>query len=89
MLCEIWYHSQNFKNVKNTHGIVLFFVKFQASACNFTKSNATPWVFFTFSNLYKWYQNRAKRLIGLWTWANQVNTSNCILVKVYLRGVIK
>ena len=24
------------------------------SACNFTKSNTTPWVFFTFLKLYKW-----------------------------------
>ena len=25
-------------------------------ACNFTKSNTHPWVFFTFFKLYKWYQ---------------------------------
>ena len=25
-------------------------------ACNFTKSNTLPWVFFTFFKLYKWYQ---------------------------------
>ena len=25
-------------------------------ACNFTKSNTPPWVFFTFFKLYKWYQ---------------------------------
>ena len=24
--------------------------------CNFTKSNTTPWVFFTFFKLYKWHQ---------------------------------
>ena len=25
-------------------------------ACDFTKSNNPPWVFFTFFKLYKWYQ---------------------------------
>ena len=28
----------------------------QAEACNFTKSNSSPWVFFTFLNLHKCYQ---------------------------------
>ena len=36
--------------MKNTHGGVLLLVKF------FTKSNTPPWVFFTFSKLYEWYQ---------------------------------
>ena len=27
-----------------------------AEACNFTKINTPPWVFFTFFKLYKWYQ---------------------------------
>ena len=36
------------KNVKNTHGGVLLLVKLQALACNFTKSNTTPWMFFSF-----------------------------------------
>ena len=48
MLCAIWfcYHLYNLKNVQNTHGEVLLF----------NKSNTPPWVFFTFLNLYKWYQ---------------------------------
>ena len=50
MRCAIWYHLYNFKNVKNTHGGVLI------SACNFTKINTPPWLFFTFLKLYKWYQ---------------------------------
>ena len=45
-LCAIWYHLHNFKNVKNTHVRVLLLVKWQASACNFTKSDTLPWVFF-------------------------------------------
>ena len=30
MLCTIWYHLYNLKNVKNTHGGVLLLVKLQA-----------------------------------------------------------
>ena len=30
MFCAIWYHLQNFKNVKNTHEGVLLLVKLQA-----------------------------------------------------------
>ena len=30
MLCAIWYHFYNLKNVKNTHGRVLLLVKLQA-----------------------------------------------------------
>ena len=54
--CAIWYHLYELKNVKNTHGGVLILVKFQASACNFTKINIPPWVFFAFFKLHKWYQ---------------------------------
>ena len=31
MLCVIWCHLYNFKNVQNTHGIVLLLAKLQAS----------------------------------------------------------
>ena len=41
MLCAIWYHLYNLKNVKNTHGGVLILVKLQA-----TKINTSPWMFF-------------------------------------------
>ena len=34
-----------------------FFVCGWLLACNFTKINTPPWVFFTFFKLYKWYQN--------------------------------
>ena len=40
ILCAIWYHLYNLKNVKNTHG----------------KSETPPWMFFTLFTLYKWYQ---------------------------------
>ena len=35
---------------------VLLLVKLKAKACNFTKINTPPWVFFMFLKLYKWYQ---------------------------------
>ena len=41
---------------KNTHEGVLFLVKLQAEAYDFTKSNTPPCVFLTFFKLYKWYQ---------------------------------
>ena len=43
----------NLKNVKIIHGAVLHLVKLQTLACNITKSNIPPWVFFTFLKLYK------------------------------------
>ena len=52
MLCVIWYHFYNLKNVENTHGGVLLLLKLQV----FTKSNPPPWVFFTILKLYKWYK---------------------------------
>ena len=38
-------------------------------ACNFTKINTLPWVFFTFFKLYKCYQNRSTHHI-LENWTN-------------------
>ena len=32
MLCAIWYHLHNLKNVKNTHGVMLILVRLQAEA---------------------------------------------------------
>ena len=55
-LCAIWYHLYNLKNVKNIYGEVILLVKWQASACIFTKSITPPWVFLKFNKLYKWYQ---------------------------------
>ena len=56
MRCAIWYHLCNIKNVKNTNGGVLILVTLQVKACNFTKIDTPPRVFFTFFKLYKWYQ---------------------------------
>ena len=50
MLCAIWYQLYNFKNVKDTHGKVLLFVKLQALGCNFTKSNIPHGCFSSFLN---------------------------------------
>ena len=45
MLCTIWYHLYNLKNVKDTHRGELLLVTFrlQLEACNFIKSNIPPW----------------------------------------------
>ena len=37
-------------------GRVLLLVKLQAEACDFTKSNTAPWMFFLFFKLNRWYQ---------------------------------
>ena len=37
MLCRVWYHFHNLKNMKNTHGGVLLLAK----------NNLPPWVFFS------------------------------------------
>ena len=50
MCCTIWYYLYNLKNVKITHGGVLILEKLYA------KSNTSPWVFFSFFKLYKWYE---------------------------------
>ena len=52
----IWYYSYELKNVKSTHAGVILFVKLKAKACNFTKCNTPPWVFFMFFKLRKCYQ---------------------------------
>ena len=56
MDCAFWYHLHNSKQVKNTHGGVLFLVMLQTKVCTFTKSNIPPWVYFKFFKLCKWYQ---------------------------------
>ena len=48
-LYAIWYHLYNLRKVENASGGVLLFLKF-------TKSNNSPRVFYTFLQLYKWYQ---------------------------------
>ena len=42
MLCSIWYHVYNLKNVKNTHGGISHLKKLQALAWNSTKGNNSP-----------------------------------------------
>ena len=51
-LCDLVSFAPSTKNTKNTHGGMLLLAKLQA--CNFTKSNNPPWVFFTFFKWYKW-----------------------------------
>ena len=67
MRCAIWYYLYNLKNVKNTHQL----------ACNFTKINTPPWVFFTFFKLYKSYQ-----IVQSTT--NMMHSLNYIFLKLFL-----
>ena len=62
-ICAICYHLYNSKNVKNTHGRVILFVKFHAKTCNFTKSVTLPWVFFTFSWIVQMVWNRIQMVV--------------------------
>ena len=78
----IWYHLYNFKKVKNTHREVLLLVMLQAKVCNFTKSNTPPWVFFTFFELYNWYQI-AQRI----TYSNKLLASPKYPANIYLHKV--
>ena len=48
MCCAIWYYLRNFKNVKNTRRSVTFSKVAGIKACNFTKNNTPPWVFFPY-----------------------------------------
>ena len=54
MLCTIWCHLYNLKNVKDTHGEMLLLVKLQAKSCNFTNSNTPPFLFLSvyFENFF-------------------------------------
>ena len=61
MLCTIWYHLYNLKNVKNNHGGVLLLVKLQS----FTKSNTPPWVFLMFFYIIQMVPNREQITISI------------------------
>ena len=50
------YFQAQLKKLKKKHGGLLLLVKLQVSACNLTKSNTPPWVFFRFLKLYSWCQ---------------------------------
>ena len=58
MLCAIWYHLYNLKNVKNTRGGML-------KPATLLKVTLLHWSFSCILKLYKWYRmlpNRAIRL---------------------------
>ena len=75
MLCAIWYHFYNLKDVKNTHGGVLLLVKSQG-------------VFFTFLKLYKWYQITQSRTNEMQYWAEMVNKEYHLMCsKITINGI--
>ena len=53
--CAIWYHLYH-GGVLLSHGGVLLLKKLQGKSLQFTEIDTPPWVFFTFFELYKWYQ---------------------------------
>ena len=53
----------NLKNVKKTHRGVLLLVKLQTKACNFTKSNTSLCVNFTFCKLYKVSHIQSRKIL--------------------------
>ena len=54
-LCRLFL---NFRKTEKKNLEAIFYMSCVArfGACNFTKINSPPWVFFTFLKLYKWYQ---------------------------------
>ena len=102
MLCTIWYHLYNLKNVKNIHVGILLLVTLllgcfshflNCTACNFTKSNILSWVFITFFKLYKWYLTAQRasyknQSIDFQCSANKLS-SFYIMIKLALSGLRK
>ena len=69
MLCSIWYQLFNLKDVKKTHEGVLLFARLQAESwniCNFTKSNTSPRVLFTFLKIVQMVPNRVTYRIHIY-----------------------
>ena len=56
LLCAIWYHMHNLKNVKNNDGGVLLLVKLQTELSTLLKVALLHRYFSRFLKLYKWYQ---------------------------------
>ena len=77
MLCVIWYHLHNLKNVKNINGGVLLFVMLQG----FTKNNIPPGVSLQVFKIIQMIPNRSNRLI--WQRCCQ-NNDSCDAWKWYL-----
>ena len=71
MLCVIWYHLYNLKNVEQHSWNS---VTFSEVAGFTTKSNAALWVLFTLYKLYKWYQmaQRIKCKFSGWPFARRL-----------------
>ena len=90
-LCAIWYHLYELKNGKNTHGGVLLLVKLQVEPSNFTKSNISPRMFFTFFKFCKWYQIvKSVTNMSAWTSGNicSIHIKACLAVCLYTRVII-
>ena len=64
MLCAIWYHFYNLRNVKNIHGRVLLLVKLQAEPTTLLKVTFLHGCFSHFSNCIKGTKlNRSSHIV--------------------------
>ena len=84
-LCDLVAFAQ-FKKRENTYGGVLLLVKLQTSACNFTKSNILPWVFFTSFKLNKWYQFAQSILYEAWEYILLSSISWTLILNSHLKN---
>ena len=57
-------------------------------ACNFTKSNIPPWVFFTFFKLYKWYQ-MAQNITYIQYWKQQRSCKTLTYIRLSYFGSLE
>ena len=65
MLCAIWYHLYNLKNVKNTHGEVLLLVKLLAEPATLLKVTFFQGCFSSFLNCtYRTKSRKVSHIVG-------------------------
>ena len=68
-------------------GVLLLVVKLQASVCNFNKSNTPPRVFFTFFQLYKWYQIAQSVYDKIFRESEELHNLFCTEAAVWMRFI--
>ena len=85
ILSAIWYHLYNFKNLKNTHGIVILLFKLQVEVSNFNKSITLPWMFLRFLNYTNGSKLRKTSHLNHRTKTFKQRTAH----KIFLKGIFQ
>ena len=85
ILSAIWYHLYNFKNLKNTHGMVILLFKLQVEVSNFNKSITLPWMFLRFSNYTNGTKLRKTLHLNHRTKTFKQRTAH----KIFLKGIFQ